>query len=594
MSGWLAVRSEEGRARGGAAWDALDASLEGLERAEWSSGDGRLAAIAWRRSSRGYRHSGTLWGRGDSPVRVAWVGVCLEDEGESTEEALRALARERGAAGDPARWNGEFAAAALDERDGSLEVWTSRQAHCPVYTWHSGGLFVASTDLLRLVAFLPRAVPDRRAMDLFLRCGELIDGITHVEGVEFVPGGTRLRATGARPPERTRYWRFRHGSAPQLDLDTAVTECAARLRGAMRRIEKAYPRIGVPLSGGLDSRLLLGLCARPETVPSITWGTPRCRDLRYAADFARRVGSLHEEVPLDPAAHVPLWESGVAATAASVPIQSMVVLPFVERLAARADVMVDGLAGDAILGGNFLMRSWFDAASLEGLASATWRWRVRPDEDQRVDGLIRDAGVRGEGRAAWERSIRSMGDGPPLDRLVDWLLENRVFRNAKGGSHIFRARMEVVAPFFDRDLVDVLVRVPLSFRYKHRMYLAVLRRAVPVAARVRWQRTALPPGWGWRANLVSMAAHRALTAALKPLGVDPFPRRSFAAPDVWFRGPWASATRDVLLSERTLDRGLFAPDAVRALLGEHRDGKDRSSTIGNLLALELFYRRLDR
>jgi asparagine synthetase B (glutamine-hydrolysing) len=465
---------------------------------------------------------------------------------------------------------------------------TSRQAHVPVHVWSGDGTFVASTDFGRLLPFVPRPALDRRALDLFVRSGEFIDGLTHVEGVSFLPGGARLRAGAATP---IRYWRFRHGASPAIDGDAAVAECVRLLRAAVRRVERAYPSIGIPLSGGLDSRLLLALCERPEAVPTLTWGTRDCRDLRYAAAFARAVGSRHQGFLLDPAAYPPLWASGVEATAGSVQVHNLVVLPFVARLAERADVMVDGLAGDAILGGNFLMRPWFEASSLGDLAAATWRWRVRPDEDAWADRLFRDADARGAGRAAWERSISAAGDGRPIERLVDWLLENRVFRTAKSGALVFRTRMEAYAPFFDRDLVDLLVRVPLESRYKHRMYLKVLRAASPAAARVRWQRTALPPSWGYAANLASMAAHRAVQTAAKPLGIRPFRKRAFYSPADWFRGPWAPAARALLLSERALDRGIFDPDAVRAMLDAHAAGRDYSSLVGNLLALELFQRR---
>jgi hypothetical protein len=589
MSGWLVVRTEAAAGQPAGAWARLRASLEGISASEWASEDGRLVAAAWRRTSREFRHDGTLWSGRDSRIRVAWVGVCLEDDGEATERALRALSAERAQGESAAGWNGAFAAAVLSP-DGALDLWTSRHPHYTVYVWNSGGTVAASTDVTRLMSFVARPVPDLRAADLFVRCGELIDGLSHVEGVEVLPGAACVRVGPNGAVERSRYWRLRHGASPEVGAEVAVAEIGFRLKAAMRRIQRAYPRVVVPLSGGLDSRILLGLCAHPEGVPSATWGTPGCRDLRYAADFARRVGSPHLEYPFDPESYVPLWRWGVAATGGGVPVQDLFVLPFVHRLAERGDVMIDGLAGDALLGGNFLKRSWLEARSLAELAAATWRWRVKPAEDAWGDRLIRDAGARGAGRSSWERSVLSMGNGPPLERIVDWLLENRVFRAANSGTQVFRTEMEAYAPFFDRDVVDLLQRVPLRARYKHRLYLQVLSRACPPAARVRWQRTGIPPGWGYAANLAAMAAHRALRAAGKPLGIDPFPGQSVSSSADWFRGPWASATRDVLLSQRTLDRGIFAPDAVAALLDAHENGRDSSWMIGSLLALEIFYR----
>jgi hypothetical protein len=47
----------------------------------------------------------------------------------------------------------------------------------------------------------------------------------------------------------------------------------------------------------------------------------------------------------------------------------------------------------------------------------------------------------------------------------------------------------------------------------------------------------------------------------------------------------------VLLEERTLQRGYFKPEAVRALIDEHRRGRrNRSGILWRMLVLELWHR----
>ena len=53
------------------------------------------------------------------------------------------------------------------------------------------------------------------------------------------------------------------------------------------------------------------------------------------------------------------------------------------------------------------------------------------------------------------------------------------------------------------------------------------------------------------------------------------------------RSELADDTRDLLLSQRARERGVFAPAAVAALLDEHRGGpRDRSAQIWSLVAFE--------
>ncbi|MCA1631865.1 MAG: hypothetical protein LC774_16365 [Acidobacteria bacterium] len=50
--------------------------------------------------------------------------------------------------------------------------------------------------------------------------------------------------------------------------------------------------------------------------------------------------------------------------------------------------------------------------------------------------------------------------------------------------------------------------------------------------------------------------------------------------------------RDVLLTEKSLNRGLFKPDAVRCLVEDHVAGRaDHSHRLWTLLMLELWFNR---
>lgn len=592
MSGWILAAAGPGRSPDSAAWDRALRASGGLPTEVWRSETAGAWLATWRRPKGEFAQSGRLHPRGDGRSCAVWTGIALDESGDASVPAIGLLSEDLLLPERLASLNACFAAAAVGEEGRWVRVATDRHRQYPVYWARVGRGLVAATELDGVLPFLERPAIDREVLDLLVRCGELVDDTTLVRGVEVLGSGTVLEIRGESPAVRTKYWTLRHRGDRGITAAQAAPEIAERLTAAVRRIEKAGPSLVVPLSGGLDSRLILGLCRAPDRAPSMTWGSAGCRDLLYAAEFAARVGSPHREFLFDPGAFPPHWERGVAATAGGFGVRDMYILPFVGALASAGDVALNGLAGDVLLGGNFLRRSWLRAERLEDLAGEAWRWRVSADEEDLTGGLVgdRDGGPSGA-RDRWTASILRAGEGRPIEVLVDWLYENRIFRFTNGGTLLLRTELESYAPFFDRDLVDYLVRSPVDLRLKHRLYLNVLNRSCPAAGAVPWQRTALPPRWGYPAQLASLVFHRAMRTLGRAVGWDPFPRQGVGSPAGWFRGEWSGIVEDLLLGERALQRKLFAAESVRRLWDTHRSGQDRSRALGVLAAVELFCRR---
>ncbi len=60
----------------------------------------------------------------------------------------------------------------------------------------------------------------------------------------------------------------------------------------------------------------------------------------------------------------------------------------------------------------------------------------------------------------------------------------------------------------------------------------------------------------------------------------------------WFRGQFQPLLRDTLLTEKSLNRGIFNPEAIRRLIDTHTRGeRDHGPQLYVLLMLELWYNR---
>jgi asparagine synthase (glutamine-hydrolysing) len=60
----------------------------------------------------------------------------------------------------------------------------------------------------------------------------------------------------------------------------------------------------------------------------------------------------------------------------------------------------------------------------------------------------------------------------------------------------------------------------------------------------------------------------------------------------WFRAEMKDFVREVLLSEKSLNRGVVRPEAIRRYVDEHTEARqDHSFRLWTLLMLELWFRR---
>ena len=135
----------------------------------------------------------------------------------------------------------------------------------------------------------------------FLAFEHVLGDETLLRGVRALPPATIARFD-ARGVRLDRYWTPRYCPAPARQPREWVEEFGRRLGASAIRSVSQPPRVGIPISGGLDSRTILAV-ARPSLSPSMpgfTYGVPGCDDLRLAAELVRRVGIPHHTFELRP------------------------------------------------------------------------------------------------------------------------------------------------------------------------------------------------------------------------------------------------------------------------------------------------------
>ncbi len=513
------------------------------------------------------------------------------------EAALIALLYARLGTAFPARLEGVFAAAVWDAARGELLLANDRYGLIPHYYAHFGGQLAFAPQMAALSA-LPgfRKELDLDAVADFIRFQRLLGDKTFFTGIRLLPYGSLLRYRPAEDHLEVRhYWDFDHTpSWSGASFEEAVEETARRLESAVAKSLRGPLQAGVYLSGGLDSRTLLGMAYRlGKRLPSVTYGHPRSRDVQYGLRIARRLRSPNRFFPQTDGRwmerfaplHLRITEGEQAFLHAHA---SITLGPVREE--GLMQVNLSGFNGDQLLGGRAISYAHKaivapdDTAFLAhcfGYLNQRFSWPGTTEAEEKL--LYTPqwyARMRDRAFESLRTALRPYLVYPPQRRMDFFCAIHQGARLSNLNVVYQRAWFEARYPFFDYALLDYVHSMPPEYRLHDRLYLAVINRTIP-------QVTGIP-----RESDGLLPTTNGLLRGLHSLGQKIWRRTPFyreeqilhGDPEDWLRQDlrdWAAA---ILFDERTLERGLFSPDFLRSIYARHMSGHEKW-TIGKIAPL---------
>jgi len=395
-------------------------------------------------------------------------------------------------------WNGEYVFACVDTRSGELRLATDRYGLRPHYLSQMGECWAVAPSLtaVRAMPWVGDAV-DKVGMAEFLAFQHMLGDRTYLDQVKVVPPAAIISIS--RDASRTqRYWRYEY---PNRDIGGATTsveeraeELATVLRTAVDRRSQGNERLGVPLSGGLDSRAIAGFAhslGRP--ISTFTFGTHDSEDVVFARRIAERL-----EVPwtlslLRPDYLLESFDWAVRATDGLSACCNYHSLVMNESIEGSADVLLSGVTGDALTGG-FHMPSIVGAPPSE-LMDPILDWinvGVPLSEFELVFGSAEGAELRGNVLDAMKDEMAQIGASHPGDVWHGFSLLGRDARAMRLGNRLQREIVEVRDVFADYDVVDLGLRLEHEFRSDQRAYIEMHRRHLTDIARIPRQGPGVP------------------------------------------------------------------------------------------------------
>ena len=206
----------------------------------------------------------------------------------------------------PAALDGVFGLFLWDRQAKILHLSTSRFGQKLVYYYEDPerGLAVFSTELKGILAHpaVPRQL-DERIIPLYLGVNLTPAPFTLVNGVRKMLAGERLSFTQTETKAES-YWRPALESGPD-DFDYWLSRTRSELPQAVKRTVGEAEKVGVYLSGGVDSAVVLAALTQSDVaeVQAFTLaykGNATTYDLPWAERIASATGTKHQIVTIDP------------------------------------------------------------------------------------------------------------------------------------------------------------------------------------------------------------------------------------------------------------------------------------------------------
>jgi asparagine synthase (glutamine-hydrolysing) len=463
------------------------------------------------------------------------------------------------------RLNGMFAFCIAERDSGRLLLGRDRLGIKPLYLAETdGALRFAST----LPALLAGGGVDTRvdpvALHHYLTLHAVVPAPhTMLRGVRKLQPATLLTIEPDGRHRATRYWTAEFARDPERStMDTGDWRDAvlATLRAAVKRRLVADVPVGVLLSGGLDSSLIVALLAEEGQSGLSTFsvgfdpvGHEQGDEFMYSDLVARRFDTDHHKIHVPTNVMLPALSDAIAAM--SEPMVSHDVVGFYllsQQVAKSVKVVQSGQGADEVFAGYH----WYQAmakAGGNGIDAYASAFFDRPHAEM-ADVVTPDYRVDNDvSRDFVAAHFAAPGAQTPVDRALRldatvMLVDDPVKRI---DNMTMAWGLEARVPFLDHELVELAARCPTDLKLTH-------------------------GGKG----VLKEAARRMVPDTIidRPKGYFPVPALTY------LRGPYLDLVREALLAPAAKERGLFERDYVERLLAKAaRDDEELTPLRGNKL-----------
>jgi asparagine synthase (glutamine-hydrolysing) len=522
--------------------------------------------------------------------RLKEAGHAVDEKGPSY---LVHLAEEN--ATFPANLNGRFHALLADKTKGTATLFNDRYGMNRLYYHEAPDAFYFAAEAKAILTVRPELrSADLRGLGEFVSVGCVLENRTLFQGVQVLPPAAMWTFRGGTLQQKGAYFEPSEweNQAP-LDPEAYYQQLREVFSRNLPRYFNGGERIGVSLTGGLDTRMIMAWWkAQPQSLPSYTFGGPYrdCQDVIIAREVADLCHQSHQVIPVGSeflsrfghyAERAVYLSDGCASVNRGADL-------YANEIAARiAPVRMTGNYGSEILR---RLRAFKPGEPAAGLFHQDFLSQIAAAKE------------------TYNKQLQGHAVSFTAFRQAPWY--------QYGLLALEQTQLSLRSPFLDNDVVRTAFRAPNSAIVKSDLFednddcSRLIGDGNPALRLLRTDRGLGGPPGSWTTPLTRGLLEFTFKAeyaydygmpqwlarvdhALSPLHLERLflGRHKFCHFRVWYRDALAPFVQEILLDPRTLSRPYLQADVVETMVRKHVSGQGNyTSEIHRLLTLEFQHR----
>jgi asparagine synthase (glutamine-hydrolysing) len=489
----------------------------------------------------------------------------------------------------PASLNGVFHGMVIDRRLGVSKLFNDRYGMHRICYHESQDAFYFAAEAKAILAVCPELrTADLKGLAEFVACGCVLENRTLFKGIQVLPPGSLWVFRGGSIERRDTYFRPEEWeSQTPLAPESYYQELQAVFSANLGRYFNGHERVGMALTGGLDTRVIMALRKpAPRSLPCYTFGGMfrDCQDVQVARRVAQACQQSHEVITVGDeflSRFSRYAERSVYLTEGGIDVSRSSDLYVSEKAREIAPVKVVGTYGSEIIRHVILFKP---KTPLPGLYRSDFLSHV----DQAGDTY---AGLRREHPVTFAAF-----------RQFPW--------SHHGVLALEQSQLTVRSPYLDNDFVRTVFRAPKSNGLSDDVRLHLVRDGSATLGRIRTD-----AGIGGDSGPLASTVSRFLLDfqikaeyaydygmpqwvatvdhLLSPLRLERLflGRHKLLHFRLWYRDSLSDYVRQILLDPLTLSRPYLERKGVESIVAGHLKGnRNHTTEIHKLITLELLHR----
>lgn len=354
--------------------------------------------------------------------------------------------------------DGYFNAVIYDSNLKKVFLISDRYGMRMLYYYYKDGRFAFSGEVKGLLGLdFVDPIIDKKQINCFMDLGYLLEDNTYHTYIKLIKPATIMEFDiDSETLIQKYYWKWSEIKPQKISFSDAVDQLGIAFLDAVKKRFNVDDRVGIALSGGLDSRAIFA--AVNKLYPSFkgyafTFGIPKCDDIKIAKQCVVKTNWQHKEFYFSNDNWLEPRKEKVWFTDGMLSLMHMHGSEFLDEISDNIAFNLHGYAGDVVFGGG-----WFNTIPCDTRGT---NLNLVKFYKKYIDLCIIEDNFY------------------DINKCEPHLYMNRVRRFTNMGTTNGLMQIDMRKPFFDNKVIELVYSIPDYYRKNNKLYSAMLLKFFP-------------------------------------------------------------------------------------------------------------------